>query len=74
MNKEQVEAALDRIRPNLRADGGDIELVGIEDKVVKVRLRGACAGCPAAQLTLRMGVEQRLKAQIPELERVEAVI
>jgi len=72
--KEQVEAALEEIRPALQADGGDIELVSVENKVVKVRLKGACAGCPAAQMTLQMGVERRLKEAIPEIEKVEAVI
>jgi len=72
--KEKVEAVINEIRPLLQADGGDIELVGIEEGgVVKVRLRGACAGCPGAQMTLKMAVERRLKAKIPEVERVESV-
>jgi Fe-S cluster biogenesis protein NfuA len=71
--KEKVEAVINEIRPLLQGDGGDIELVGIEGNVVKVRLRGACAGCPGAQMTLKMAVERRIKAKIPEIERVESV-
>jgi len=71
--KEQVEAVINEIRPYLQADGGDIELVDIEDGVVKVRLRGACAGCPGAQMTLRMGVERKLKESIPDVKEVVAV-
>ena len=71
--QEKVEAVVNEIRPLLQADGGDIELVGIEGGVVKVRLRGACAGCPGAQMTLKMAVERRLKEKVPEVERVESV-
>jgi len=71
--REKVEAVINEIRPLLQADGGDIELVDVEDGVVKVRLRGACAGCPGAQMTLKMGVERKLKEQIPEVKRVEPV-
>ena len=71
--KEKVEKVLEKIRPMLQADGGDIELVAVEDKRVKVRLRGACAGCPGAQMTLRMGVEKAIKEEIPEIEGVDAV-
>jgi len=71
--KEEVEAVINEIRPLLQGDGGDIELVGIEGGVVKVRLRGACAGCPGAQMTLKMAVERRIKARVPEIERVESV-
>lgn len=71
--KEQVLAVIDEIRPLLQADGGDIELVGVEDGVVKVRLRGACAGCPGAQMTLKMAVERRIKSKVPEIQRVESV-
>jgi len=72
--KEKVEAIIDKIKPNLQADGGDIELVGIEkDGTVKVRLTGACAGCPMSQLTLQMGVERILKKEVPEVKRVVAV-
>ncbi len=73
--KEQVEAALADVRPNLQRDGGDVELVEvIEDEgLVKVRLTGACHGCPMAQMTLQMGIERYLKAQVPEVKTVEAV-
>ena len=71
--EERVQAALDRIRPALRADGGDVELVGIEDGVVKVRLMGSCFGCPMATLTLKQGVERTLRSLVPEVKAVEAV-
>lgn len=72
--KEQVQAALDKIRPALQADGGDVELVDVgEDGVVKVRLVGACRGCPMSQLTLSNGVERVLKQEVPEVVRVEPV-
>ncbi|KAF0209078.1 MAG: nitrogen-fixing NifU domain-containing [Actinobacteria bacterium] len=71
--KERVQEVLDRIRPALQADGGDVELVDIEGGVVKVRLVGACAGCPMSQMTLTNGVERVIKEEIPEVERVEAV-
>ena len=71
--KERVQAALDRIRPALQADGGDVELVDVEDGVVKVKLVGACAGCPMSQLTLANGVERVIKEEIPEVERVVPV-
>lgn len=71
--KEQVEKILDKIRPSLRADGGDVELVDIEDNVVKVRLTGACGGCPMSQMTLKMGIERVLKKDLPEIKEVIAV-
>jgi Fe-S cluster biogenesis protein NfuA len=72
--KERVEKALERIRPALQADGGDVELVEVtEDGVVKVRLVGACRGCPMSQLTLANGVERVVKEDVPEVVRVEAV-
>lgn len=71
--REKVEAALNEIRPGLQADGGDVELVDIEDGVVKVRLKGACAGCPMSQMTLAFGIERVLKERIPEVKKVEAV-
>lgn len=71
--KEQVEKAIQDIRPALQADGGDIELVDIVDNVVQVKLKGACAGCPMSQMTIQMGVENYLKEKIPEVERVAAV-
>jgi Fe-S cluster biogenesis protein NfuA len=69
--KEKVEKALEKIRPSLQADGGDIELIDVVDGVVKVRLTGACGGCPMSQMTLKMGVEKTLKQQVPEVKRVE---
>jgi len=72
--KERVEQSLERIRPALQADGGDVELVEVtEDGVVKVRLVGACRGCPMSQLTLANGVERVVKEDVPEVVRVEAV-
>jgi Fe-S cluster biogenesis protein NfuA len=72
--KEKVEQALNKVRPALQADGGDVELVGVdEDGVVKVRLKGACGGCPMSQLTLKMGIERILKKEVPEVKSVEAV-
>ena len=71
--REKVEAALEEIRPGLQADGGDVELVDIVDGVVKVRLKGACAGCPMSQMTLAFGIERVLKERIPEVKKVEAV-
>jgi Fe-S cluster biogenesis protein NfuA len=71
--REKVEAVLKKIRPMLQADGGDVELVDITDGVVKVRLTGACGTCPMSTMTLRMGVEQALKEQIPGIKSVEAL-
>ena len=71
--REQVEKSLQKIRPMLQADGGDVELVDVVDGIVKLRLQGACAGCPGAQMTLKMGVERQLKEDIPEVKGVEAV-
>ena len=71
--KEKVEAALNKIRPALQADGGDVELVDVTDGVVKVRLTGACGGCPMSQMTLKMGIERILKKEIPEIKEVIAV-
>ena len=70
--KEKVQEALDKIRPMLQADGGDVELVDIEDGVVKVRLQGACAGCPMSQMTLKNGIEKILKKEIPEVKSVDS--
>ena len=71
---EKVKAILEEIRPSLQADGGDVELVEVtEDNVVKVRLQGACKGCPGAQMTLKNGIERILKEQIPEIKSVESV-
>jgi Fe-S cluster biogenesis protein NfuA len=71
--KEKVQEALDKIRPKLQADGGDVELVDVEEGIVKVRLQGSCKGCPMSQLTLKMGIEKFLKEQIPEVSEVQAV-
>ena len=71
--EQKVQDALAEIKPQIRADGGDIELVGIEDGVVKVRLQGACVGCPMSTLTVKQGVERIIKARVPEVKSVEAV-
>ena len=71
--KESVQAVIDKIRPMLQADGGDVELVSVEGGVVKVRLRGACKGCPMSQMTLKNGIERYMKKEVPEVDRVEAV-
>jgi Fe-S cluster biogenesis protein NfuA len=71
--ESRVKVALEEIRPQLQADGGDIELIGIEDTIVKVRLQGACAGCPMSTMTLKQGVERVIKARVPEVTRVDAV-
>jgi Fe-S cluster biogenesis protein NfuA len=71
--KEKVEKVLDKIRPSLMADGGNVELVDVEDGVVKVRLTGACGGCPMSQMTLKMGIERLLKQELPEIQEVVAV-
>ena len=72
--REKVETALQDIRPALQADGGDVELVEVtEDGIVKVSLKGACGDCPMAQLTLKQGIERRLKDSIPEVKSVESV-
>ncbi len=72
--KEKVEEALKGIRAYLQADGGDVELVEVEeDGTVKVRLTGACRGCPMSQMTIQMGVERSLKEKIPEVKKVVAV-
>ena len=72
--KERVEQALAKVRPALQADGGDVELVDIgADGIVKVRLKGACGGCPMSQMTLKQGIERYLKQQIPEVKEVVSV-
>jgi Fe-S cluster biogenesis protein NfuA len=71
--REDVEKALVEVRPALQADGGDLELVDVVDGVVKVRLKGACAGCAFSQMTLTNGVERLLKERVPGVERVENV-
>lgn len=72
--QEKVKQALDKVRVSLQADGGDVELIGVDDKgVVKVRLTGACGGCPMASMTLRTGIERVLKQEVPQIKRVEAL-
>ena len=74
MLRDKVEQALSRIRPALQQDGGDLELIDVsDDGVVKVKLTGACGSCPMSQMTLKMGVEQRLREEVPEVALVEAV-
>ncbi len=71
--KTEVSQALEEVRPSLQVDGGDVELVDIEDGVVKVRLLGHCAGCPMSQMTLKMGIENYLKKKVPGVKSVESV-
>ena len=71
--REKVEAALDRIRPALQADGGDVELIDVREGVVSVRLVGACGGCPMSTMTLRNGIERILKQDVPEVKEVVSV-
>ena len=70
--REKVEAALNEIRPSLLADGGDVELLDVNDGVVTLKLTGACSGCPMAAMTLKFGIEQALKQQVPEVKEVVA--
>lgn len=71
--KEKVQEALDEIRPALQADGGDVELVDVEDGVVKVKLTGACGGCPMAQMTMKQGIERIVKEKVSGIKKVVAV-
>ena len=71
--KEKVEKAIEEIRPNLQADGGDIELVDVDNAVAKLKLKGACAGCPMSTMTIKWGVENFLKRKVPEITKVETV-
>jgi len=73
--KEKVEKIIQRIRPALQADGGDVEIVDVDTKtgIVKLRLKGACAGCPMSQYTLKLGIEAQLKQEIPQVTEVVAV-
>jgi len=72
--KEEIELALDKIRPTLIADGGNVELVEVTpDGMVKVRLTGACGGCPMSQMTLKQGVERVIKQDVPEVKEVVSV-
>jgi Fe-S cluster biogenesis protein NfuA len=72
--KEEVQAAIEKIRPMLKADGGDVELIDVSaDGVVKVRLQGACSGCPMSQMTLKNGIERIIKQEVPGIKSVESV-
>ncbi|HFE53820.1 MAG TPA: NifU family protein [Bacteroidetes bacterium] len=73
LDREKVETVLEKVRIAIQMDGGDVELVDVDGGVVKVRMLGACGGCPFSQMTLQMGIEQALREELPELERVEAV-
>jgi Fe-S cluster biogenesis protein NfuA len=74
LNRENIETVLDELRPYLMADGGNVELVEVEGPVVRVRLQGACGSCPSSTMTLKMGIERKLKDSIPEISEVEQVI
>jgi Fe-S cluster biogenesis protein NfuA len=71
--EDRVQKAIQELRPNLQADGGDIELLGVEKGIVKVKLKGTCAHCPMSTMTIQWGVEKFLKKKIPEIVKVEAV-
>ncbi|WP_373479341.1 NifU family protein [Geminocystis sp.] len=73
LTNENVEQVLDELRPYLMADGGNVELVEIDGPTVKLRLQGACGSCPSSTMTLRMGIERRLREYIPEIAEVEQV-
>jgi Fe-S cluster biogenesis protein NfuA len=73
MEKEKVQAVLEKVRPALQRDGGDVELVEILDKTVKVRLTGGCSGCPMSSMTLKNGIERLMKEEIPEVAEVVSV-
>ncbi|MBP0020399.1 MAG: NifU family protein [Cyanobacteria bacterium SBLK] len=74
LTDENVETVLDEMRPYLMADGGNVELVDIDGPIVKLRLQGACGACPSSTMTLKMGIERRLREKIPEVVEVEQVI
>ena len=74
LTADNVETTLDEMRPYLMADGGNVELVEIDGPIVKLRLQGACGSCPSSTMTLRMGIERRLKEIIPEIAEVEQVL
>jgi len=71
--EEKIKQAIEKIRPVLKRDGGDIEFVSVEDGIVKVRLQGACSGCPMSQMTVKSVVEQVIKDEVPEVKSVETV-
>ncbi|MBN1981317.1 MAG: NifU family protein [Chitinivibrionales bacterium] len=70
---EKIQSAIEKIKPMLQADGGDIEFVSYEDGIVKVQLQGACSGCPMSQMTLKNSVERMIKKEVPEVKSVESV-
>jgi Fe-S cluster biogenesis protein NfuA len=74
LTSENVETVLDELRPYLMADGGNVELVGLDGPIVKLRLQGACGSCPSSAMTLRMGIERKLRESIPEIAEVEQVL
>lgn len=71
--RERVEQVINRIRPAVQMDGGDIELIEVVNGVVKLRLVGSCSGCPSSMLTLQQGIERAIRAEVPEITGVEAV-
>ncbi len=71
--REEVEKALEKVRPALQADGGDVELVDVRDGIVSVKLTGACGGCPMSQMTLKEGIEKTIREAVPDIKGVEAV-
>ena len=71
--KENIESGLEEVRPALRADGGDVELVSVKDGVVSLKLKGACGSCPMSTMTLKMGIERILKQKLPEIKEVISV-
>lgn len=74
LTSENVETVLDELRPYLMADGGNVELVDIDGPIVKVRLQGACGSCPSSAMTLKMGIERKLRQMIPEIAEIEQVL
>ncbi len=71
--QKKVEKALDEIRPNIQADGGDVKLISVDKGIVKVKLQGHCVGCPMSALTLKQGIESHIKQRVPEIVKVENV-
>ena len=71
--EDRVQKALEELRPNLQADGGDVQFMAVEKGVVKIKLKGACAGCPMSSMTVQWGIENFLKKKVPEILKVEAV-
>lgn len=70
---QRVDRALDQIRPAIRMDGGEVELIDVEEGIARVRMMGACGGCPMSTMTLKMGIERAIRQQVPEIKAVEAV-